>query len=97
MTASAAIWDRDAGEKYHLAAPELYPEWAVVDPELMLGLPREVTVSTGLDALSHALESLWNRNANPVSWRFAVATAREMLGTLPELAGALGDCACAPH
>ena len=34
VTASAAIWDRDAGKKYSLAAPELYPERAIVDPEL---------------------------------------------------------------
>ncbi len=52
----------------------------------MLGLPREVTVSSGLDALSHALESLWNRNANPMSTEFAVPAARELLMTLPLLA-----------
>jgi alcohol dehydrogenase class IV len=42
-------------------------------------------VSTGLDALSHALESLWNINANPVSKTYAVAASREILTVLPAL------------
>ena len=53
--------------KYSLSRETLYPEVALVDPLLTTGLPRGVTVSTGLDALSHALESIWNVNANPVS------------------------------
>jgi alcohol dehydrogenase len=57
----------------------------------MLGKPKQLTVSTGLDALSHALESLWNVNANPVSANHAVAAAREILAVLPRLAVALDD------
>ena len=49
----------------------------------MLSLPAAVTLQSGLDALSHALESIWNVNANPVSDTFAVAAAREVLATLP--------------
>ena len=55
----------------------------------MIGKPRELTIQTGLDALSHSLESLWNRNANPVSAAHAVAAARGVLSTLPALAGDL--------
>src|SRR5688500_9018776 len=51
----------------------------------MLGKPRDLTVQTGLDALSHALESLWNRNSNPVSLAHAVMAARGVLSTLPLL------------
>ena len=86
VTSWASVWDTDAGKKYSLALSSLYAEHAVVDPELMLGLPRDLTVSTGLDALSHSLESIWNRNSNPISRHFAVLAAREMLGTLHELA-----------
>ena len=43
---------------------------------LTVGLPRAITISTGLDALSHALESIWNVNANPVSSALAEAAAR---------------------
>jgi len=45
----------------------------------------------GLDALSHALESVWNVNANPISDTFAIAAAREVLATLPALLGRLDD------
>ena len=91
VTCWATVWDARAGRKYSLARPNLYPEAAIVDPDLTLGKPRRLTVSTGLDALSHALESLWNVNANPVSARFAVDAAREILECLPGLAGDLGN------
>ena len=38
-----------------------------------------MTLATGLDALSHALESIWNVNANPVSANYAVEAAREII------------------
>ena len=91
VTCWATVWDSAAGKKYSLALPGLYPEQALIDPALMLSMPRTLTVSTGLDALSHALESIWNRNANPVSRSLAIAAAREMLETLPKLADNLDD------
>jgi alcohol dehydrogenase class IV len=65
----------------------------LVDPLLMVEKPRQLTISTGLDALSHALESLWNVNVNPVSASYAVAAAREILATLPPLVASLRDVA----
>jgi phosphonate metabolism-associated iron-containing alcohol dehydrogenase len=93
VTPWATIWDRHAGKKHSLHLPETWPEAAVVDPELMLTLPAGVTVQSGLDALSHALESIWNVNANPVSDTFAVAAAREVMATLPALLANPGDVA----
>lgn len=89
VTCWGTVWDNAAGSKYSLAHPGLYPEVALVDPDLMIGKSRELTIQTGLDALSHSLESLWNRNANPVSAAHAVAAARGVLSTLPALAGDL--------
>ncbi|MGE0613231.1 MAG: iron-containing alcohol dehydrogenase PsrA [Hyphomicrobiales bacterium] len=91
VTSWATVWDAGSARKYSLARPGLYPEVALVDPALMAGKPRDLTVSTGLDALSHALESLWNVNANPVSAAFAVQAAREVLETLPLLARDLAN------
>lgn len=91
VTCWGTVWDEANGKKYSLARPSLYPSHAVVDPRLMLGKPRMLTISTGLDALSHALESLWNVNANPVSANHAVAAARSIIEVLPRLAGDLGD------
>lgn len=89
VTCWGTVWDNANREKYSLAHPGLYPEFALVDPDLMIGKPRDLTIQTGLDALSHSLESLWNRNANPVSAAHAVAAARGVLSTLPALAGDL--------
>ena len=93
VTCWATVWHAEAGKKYSLSRPDLYAEQALVDPTLMLSLPRGLTISTGLDALSHALESIWNRNANPVSRSLAVSAARELLATLPALADRLDDLA----
>jgi phosphonate metabolism-associated iron-containing alcohol dehydrogenase len=91
VTSWATVWDSATGKKYSLARPSLYPRFAVIDPSLMLGKPRQLTVSTGLDALSHALESLWNVNANPVSKTYAVAAAREIMAVLPAVADDLAN------
>jgi phosphonate metabolism-associated iron-containing alcohol dehydrogenase len=91
VTPWATIWDHAAGEKHSLHLPQTWPEAAIVDPELTLTLPRAVTVHSALDALSHALESIWNVNANPISDTFAVAAAREVIATLPVLTENLLD------
>lgn len=85
VTPWATIWNREQGKKYSLHLPQTWPSYAVIDPELMQTLPASVTLQSGLDALSHALESIWNVNANPVSDIFAVAAATEILSTLPRL------------
>lgn len=85
VTPWATVWDREQQRKHSLHRDELWPEAAIVDPLLMRSLPAAVTLQSGLDALSHALEAIWNRHANPVSDALAVAAARRILGTLPAL------------
>ena len=91
VTPWATIWDRGAQKKYSLHLPETWPHTAIIDPELMLSLPAPVTLHSGLDALSHALESIWNVNANPLSDTFAVAAVHETLDVLPQLMRRLDD------
>ena len=91
VTPWATLWDRAAGRKHSLHLPETWPESAIIDPDLMLTLPKSVTVQSALDALSHALESIWNVNANPLSDTYAVAAAREVMATLPALLANLSD------
>lgn len=67
VTMWGTIWDEANGRKYSVAHPSLYPEHALLDPQLTLSVPRATTVATALDALSHAMEAIWNRSANPVS------------------------------
>lgn len=85
VTPWATVWDNAEKKKYSLHLPDLWPQSALLDPELSLSLPLGITISTALDALSHALESLWNKNRNPVTSLFAVEAAKEILWTLPRL------------
>ncbi|HTS22994.1 MAG TPA: iron-containing alcohol dehydrogenase PsrA [Casimicrobiaceae bacterium] len=85
VTPWATVWDRGAHRKYSLQLDATWPEAAFVDPELTMTLPASVTLHSGLDALSHALESIWNVNANPVSDALAVAAAKSMMAALPAL------------
>ena len=85
VTPWATIWDSASHKKYSLHLECTWPKVAIVDPQLMLTVPGSVTVSTGLDALSHALESIWNINANPVSDTFAISAIEDILECLPLL------------
>ncbi|MGO1070997.1 phosphonoacetaldehyde reductase [Lysobacter sp. CA199] len=83
VTCWATVWDRRNNRKHSLAHPSLYAQSALLEPRFTASLPAALTVSTALDALSHALESLWNRNRNPVSATFAIAAARAIVRILP--------------
>jgi len=85
VTPWATIWDRGRMKKHSLHLAQTWPSHAVIDPQLMLSLPSAVTLQSGLDALSHALESIWNVNANPVSDAFAVSAVRDIFDVLPRL------------
>ena len=58
------------------------PSQAVVDPELTHSLPLAVTVATGLDALSHAVEAYWSRGHQPVCDLLAIEAARLIAANL---------------
>jgi len=85
VTPWATIWDKGQGRKYSLHLPWTWPQAAIIDPALMCSLPAGATLASGLDALSHALESLWNVNRNPVSASLAVSAARQIISSLPLL------------
>ena len=57
VTLWAVITDHDRQIKFNVGGtPLIGPHVALIDPELMLGLPAGVTAATGMDALSHAIE-----------------------------------------
>src|SRR6059058_5781637 len=59
-------------EKKGVVSPRLLPDWAVLDPELTLGLPAPVTAATGIDAMVHAIEAYTSRHKkNPMSDQLA--------------------------
>jgi len=63
----------------------VYPVHALLDPELTLTLPQKETLYTGLDAISHALESLWNKNRTPVSEALALKALTLANEALPDV------------
>lgn len=85
VTPFGTIWDFDLRKKYSVTGADLYPVVAILDPELTLGLPKEVTVSSGLDAISHALESTWNRNASPITLGLATRSLQISMNALRKL------------
>lgn len=57
VTSFAVITDKEKNIKYPLADYELTPDVAIVDPDLVMSLPKKVTADTGMDVLTHAIES----------------------------------------
>ena len=85
LTCWATIWDKEKNNKLSLAHKSLYAEKAIIDPSIMVDKPLGLTISTGLDALSHSMESIWNINANPVSASHAIQASKLVLENLPLL------------
>ena len=85
LTHWATIWDNNAFIKHSLSDEILYPKEAFYDANLSLSLPRQTTIYTALDALSHSFESIWNNNANPISTHYALMAIEIILRDLVEL------------
>jgi alcohol dehydrogenase len=66
-TFTAVFIRRKLKKKEGMNSPYLYPELALLDPELTLTLPPHPTAATGIDALCHAIESYTSINASPMS------------------------------
>lgn len=75
VTPFATVWDMHGKRKYSLAGSFMFPQSALLDPAMTYGLPWDVTLYTGLDAMCQAFESIWNRNANPLSLSHAMHAA----------------------
>lgn len=91
VTPFGTVWDHNSGKKHSLVGEDLYPRLAMLDPEITLGMPAEVTIGSGLDAISHALESTWNHNASPVTLGLAAQSLQLSLQALPDVKANPGD------
>ena len=74
-------------EKKGVSSPIILPDLAVLDPELTLNLPSDITAATGIDAMVHAIEAYTsnNQNNNPISKLLAIESLK-LLGTSIETA-----------
>ena len=74
---AALVTLRD-GRKLGFISPHLIPKRAICDPELTLGLPPGLTAATGLDALSHCVETLLSPRVNPPAEAIALDGAARL-------------------
>ena len=72
VTFTAVFLRKNLKKKEGMNSPYLYPELALLDPELTLSLPPVPTAHTGLDALCHAIESYTSVNSSPMSEMFSL-------------------------
>jgi alcohol dehydrogenase class IV len=68
--------------KVSFLGPALYPKVALIDPDLALGSPPQITAACGADALGHAIEACLSRRANPFSTALAGQAAALIVGNL---------------
>lgn len=85
-TIAALITDTDTHHKYAIMDLSLIPRYAVLDPELTVGLPPHITSTTGMDALTHAVEAYlcWTYNTKE-SLRFAEEAVEMIFRNLPKV------------
>jgi len=72
-TSVAVIANVEAGVKMSFSSPRLYPNVAILDPKMLVTMPKKITAATGMDALTHAVEAYINLQKNPVSDAFALS------------------------
>ena len=80
----AALLTLDDGRKLGIISGHLIPRRAICDPELTLGLPPYLTAATGLDALSHCIETLFSPRFNPTAEAIALDGAGRVWRNLPK-------------
>lgn len=76
VTNISVLTDINRNLKQPMNDPAMYPKIAVIDPELTLTVPPQVTASTGLDVLSHAIESYWSTLNQPICSACSIYAAR---------------------
>ena len=83
VTVASVVSDPGAGRKFAIVDNKLVPAAIALDPNLMVGLPPHVTAATGMDALTHAIESNLSTLATPATRALSVASARAIFRDLP--------------
>lgn len=90
VTPIAILSDTKEKLKKGIVTPHLFPEVAIVDPKLTVGLPSSVTAFTGMDALTHAIEACYSVNATGLSDLLAIR-AMELISKNLRMAYAYGE------
>lgn len=83
-TRFSIIINKDTGRKMLLQDPKLMPHLAVIDPAFTLTVPADTTVSTGLEAFTHAIESYISKSSSSMSDLYAVSAIKRIFNNIHE-------------
>lgn len=83
VTRWATVWDFKNKKKLSVEHQGCFPKAAIIVPELTMSMPQRVTLSTGLDALSHAMEAFWAKARTPLSQALALDAISRVKQFLP--------------
>jgi len=91
VTRNAVLASPEHRVKASMRSASMLPRLAVIDPELTYGLPRAITASTGLDALTQLIEPYVSVRANPMTDALSVEGIRSAARALPRVWDDGGD------
>ena len=94
---AAVITDPDAHSKKIIFHPNMLPGRVILDPELTVGLPPQVTAATGMDALSHNLEAYCSPLFHPLAEGIALNGMRLIKDWLPAAVADGGNLEARAH
>jgi alcohol dehydrogenase class IV len=92
VTQVAVVTNTEERCKSALYHPLIFPQVAIVDPELMLTVPDQVTAATGFDAFTHAFESYIHVNASPYTNLLSEQAIKLIVKNLPMAIADGSDC-----
>ena len=73
------------GVKTTLTDPKVQPQMVIYDPELTISMPLDLTMTSSINAMAHAVEALYSRERNPLSTVAAVEGLRSFISSLPQI------------
>ena len=90
VTFTAVFTNRQTKGKGGINSPFLFPNLAVLDPTLTVSLPPKVTAFTGMDALTHAIESVSSLSATPFTEALGTSAVRLIFENIKKVVAAGG-------
>jgi alcohol dehydrogenase class IV len=85
ITPYATLWGYESLKKYSLESPHIVPTHTYIDASLMCGLPLDITYTAIVDALGHALESIWSKRSTIFTDALAIKAIKLILKYAPSL------------